>query len=78
MEILKTKQNKTKNKQKNSQSFLPEDLNTNAFGKKRGPIAHCGHIVVSILRCGQKMVKDREAWCPAVHGVVKNWTRLSN
>ena len=22
--------------------------------------------------------KDREAWCPAVHGVVKSWTRLSD
>ena len=22
----------------------------------------------------QEMVKDREAWCAAVHGVVKNWT----
>ena len=21
-------------------------------------------------------VKDREAWCPAVHGDTKNWTRL--
>ena len=22
----------------------------------------------------QEMVKDREAWCAAVHEVVKNWT----
>ena len=24
-----------------------------------------------------KTVKDREAWCPAVHAVTKSWTRLS-
>ena len=23
-------------------------------------------------------VKDREAWCAAVHGVTKNWTQLSD
>ena len=26
----------------------------------------------------QEMVKDREAWCGAVHGVRKSWTRLSD
>ena len=26
----------------------------------------------------QEMVKDRETWCTAFHGVVKSWTRLSD
>ena len=25
-----------------------------------------------------EIVRDREAWCTAVHGDAKNWTRLSN
>ena len=26
----------------------------------------------------REMVKDREAWCAAVHEVTKSWTQLSN
>ena len=26
----------------------------------------------------QGAVKDREAWCTVVHGVIKSWTRLSD
>ena len=30
------------------------------------------------LRKLREMVIDRKAWCAAVHGVKKGWTRLSN
>ena len=32
---------------------------------------------MSLSKLGET-VKDREAWCAAIHGGVKNWTQLSD
>ena len=51
--------------------------------RKRGPqrmrwldgITDPGDMNLSKLR---DVVKDREAWCAAVHGITKSWTRLGD
>ena len=40
-----------------------------------GGITDSMGISLSVL---QELVMDRKAWCAAIHGIAKRWTRLSN
>ena len=59
----------------------PEAWNHWGQGRRRGwQRMRCLGGITDSMNLGKlwEMVRDREAWHAAVHGVVKNWARLSN
>ena len=42
------------------------------------PSPSCVTFGIWIILSSKQRVKDRKAWCAAVHGVEKSWTQLSD